>query len=63
MSSLLLFSFLVPEISADVYEQFTGEMQKKIEMVITKLLISPCPNSKVSNESVLIIIDHFWKEF
>ncbi len=54
---------LVPEIRDDVLERLTGDMREKIETVIVKLHTPPCPNTEVANESNLVIIDHFWKEF
>ncbi len=48
---------LVPEICNDVLERFTGDTRDKIETVIFKLPTSPCPNTKVVNESNLVIID------
>ncbi len=54
---------LVPEICNDVLESLTGDMMEKIETVIVKLHTPPCLNTKVANESNLVIIDYFWKEF
>ncbi len=54
---------LVPEICNDVLERLTGNVREKIETVINRLHTPPCPNTKVANDSNVVIIDHFWKEF
>ncbi len=54
---------LVPEIHADKCEQLTGEIQEKIETVFVNLHTPALINHNVCNESDLMIINHFWKEF
>ncbi len=53
----------MPEIHVGIFKRLTDDMCEKIETVIVKLHTPPCPNTKVINESKLVIIDHFWNKF
>ncbi len=54
---------LVPEIHDDVLERLTGGMREKLKQWLLSFILPLCPNNKVANESNLVIIDYFWKEF
>ncbi len=51
------------EIRDDVRLNLDGDKRIAIERVIAKLHVEPNPNSKVSNDEIVVIIDTFWKDF
>lgn len=53
---------LLPEIHEDIAERLGSETRMVIERFVAKLPVPPNPNPQMSEESLEIKLDIFWKD-